>query len=213
MDIDFFKSFQTPHFSFFKKEKSILGIDMGAASVKLVQVRLSDEHAVLETYGELSAGPYAAKSIGQGVRLSSDKAVEIIRDLVRETGSTAKETVVSIPLRNSFVTNVEIPKITEGDIDAVMQYEARRYIPVPLAEVVMDWWQVPDMTRSEEGTVSCPSYLLTYVCEMIGKTLWGLETPRVYARFLNMGDTPIGHCPARSTPSQIDNEISILAHF
>ncbi len=130
---------------------------MGASSVKLVQVRLSEERAILETYGELAAGPYGAKSIGQGVRLSSEKAAEVVGDLVRETGATAKETVVSIPLRNSFVTVVEIPKVTEADITTVMQYEARRYIPVPIAEVVMDWWHVPDTAHNEEGTVSTPA--------------------------------------------------------
>lgn len=163
MDVSFFKSFQSPGFSFFNKEKSILGIDLGSSSIKLVQVRLSAERAVLETYGELATGPYASKSIGQGVRLSSEKATEALGDLIRETGATAREAVVAMPLHTSFVTTVKIPKLQQEDIATVIQYEARRYIPVPLTEVVMDWWQIPDSDRDEEGTVATPARTSTQV--------------------------------------------------
>jgi type IV pilus assembly protein PilM len=163
MDISFFKSLQSPGFSLFKREKSILGIDIGAASVKLVQIRLSDERAVLETYGELSTGPYASKNIGQGVRLMGGKATEIVQDLIRETGATANEAIVAMPLHNSFVTTVEIPKMQNKDLKTVMQYEARRYIPIPLAEVVIDWWQVPDIGQNEEGTIATPARTSTQV--------------------------------------------------
>jgi type IV pilus assembly protein PilM len=162
MDIPFFKSLSSPR-SFFRREKSVLGIDFGSSSVKLVQVRLSDERAILETYGELATGPYIAKSIGQGVQLSGKNATELIRDLIRETGATAKNAVVAVSLRNSFVTTVEIPRMQSEDIKSVMQYEARRYIPIPLAEVVMDWWQVPALGSDEEGTVSTPARTSTKV--------------------------------------------------
>lgn len=163
MDVSFFKSFQSPR-SLFGKEKSILGIDFGSASVKLVQVRLSAERALLETYGELAAGPYAVKNVGQGVHLSSEKATEVLTDLLKETGATSEDAVVAMPLRSSFVTTMEIPKVQTDDIKTIMQYEARRYIPIPLTEVVMDWWQVPDeMAQDEEGTVSTPARTATQV--------------------------------------------------
>ncbi|OGZ43041.1 MAG: hypothetical protein A2719_01610 [Candidatus Ryanbacteria bacterium RIFCSPHIGHO2_01_FULL_45_22] len=163
MDIPFFKTFQSPRFSFFGKEKSVLGIDMGSASMKLVQVRLDGERAILETYGELATGPYAGKSIGQSVRLSNEKATEVLTDLIRETGATAKDAVVAMPLRHSFVTTVEIPRVSNQDIKSIMQYEARRYIPIPLTEVVMDWWEVPNSVLDEEGTVASPAKTSTQI--------------------------------------------------
>ncbi len=164
MDTPFFKSLQSSHFSIFKKEKSVLGIDMGASSVKLAQVRLSEERAVLETYGELATGPYASKAVGQGARLSGEKMKEVLQDLIRETGATAEEAVIAVPLHNSFVTTVEIPRAgTTEDLATVMQYEARRYIPIPISEVVMDWWQVPDAGYNAESTVVTPAKTYTQV--------------------------------------------------
>lgn len=162
MDIPFFKTFQSPHISFFGKTRSVLGIDIGSTSVKLVQVRVAEERAVLETYGELATGPYVGKSIGQSVRLSNEKATEVLVDLVRETGATAKDAVVAMPLRHSFVTTVEIPRAAGEDIKNIMQYEARRYIPIPLSEVVMDWWEVPHSV-DEGGTVASSARTSTQV--------------------------------------------------
>ena len=136
---------------------------MGSTSVKLVQVRLDGERAILETYGELATGPYAGKSIGQSVRLSNEKATEVLTDLIRETGATAKDAVVAMPLRHSFVTTVEIPRVSGEDIKNIMQYEARRYIPIPLTEVVMDWWEVPASILDEEGTVASPAKTFTQI--------------------------------------------------
>ena len=44
-------------FLFAKKEKSVLGVDIGSSSLKVVQLRKEHGQAVLETYGELPLGP------------------------------------------------------------------------------------------------------------------------------------------------------------
>ncbi len=135
----------------------MLGLDMGASSMKLVQVRLSHERAVLETYGELATGPYGSKGVGQGVRLSGRKAQEAIVDLVRETGATAKEAVAAIPLHHSFVTMVELPRMQQKDLESAIRYEARRYVPIPLTEVEVDWWHIPEEATNEENTIATPT--------------------------------------------------------
>ena len=38
-------------------EGSVLGIDIGASSAKIVQLRASRGTAILETYGEIALGP------------------------------------------------------------------------------------------------------------------------------------------------------------
>ena len=42
-----------------KKSKSVIGIDVGSSSLKVVQLRREEGTAVLETYGEIALGPYA----------------------------------------------------------------------------------------------------------------------------------------------------------
>src|SRR3989344_4183146 len=109
MDISFFKSaVHSKGLGFFLgKETAVLGVDIGSTSIKIIQLALQKEKAVLETYGELAIGPSTGGKVGQAGHVNDTKASEIVADVVRETGATAKEAVVSIPLRNSFVTLVD----------------------------------------------------------------------------------------------------------
>ena len=54
---------------FSKKNGSVLGIDIGSSSIKIVQLSRKNGHAVLDTYGELALGPYAGKSVGEATNL------------------------------------------------------------------------------------------------------------------------------------------------
>lgn len=127
-----------------RKGQSVLGIDIGSSSLKAVQLRKEKERAILETYGELATGPYGQAFVGQAVQLVEDKMVEMIKDVIKEAGITTKEAVVSIPLRSSFVTLVDLPQMGEKELAEAVPFEARRYIPVPTQEVVIDWWAIPE---------------------------------------------------------------------
>jgi type IV pilus assembly protein PilM len=125
------------------KTESILGLDFGVSSLKIVQLRKEKERAILETYGELSVGHYASVDVGRAAILSEDKMVEMIRDLITESGVKAKDVVASIALKNSFVTVMEMPEMSDKELAEAVPFEARRYIPVPMSEVDMDYWVIP----------------------------------------------------------------------
>lgn len=152
MDIPFFKTLSAyPLALFKKKDSSVVGIDFGSASLKMVQLKKVKERAVLETYGELSVGSYGGVEIGRAARLIDQKAVEMIRDLMKEANITSRHAVVSIPLRSSFITLATFPAMSDKDLNEAIPFEARRYIPVPLAEVLMDWWILPQGISGDAG--------------------------------------------------------------
>ena len=62
---------------------SVLGIDIGASSAKIVQLRTARGAAILETYGEIALGPYAQQPIGKAVKLTPEKTAEALTDLMR----------------------------------------------------------------------------------------------------------------------------------
>lgn len=128
----------------FAKHTSVLGIDIGASSLKIIQTRKEKEQAVLETYGELSTSAYTGGEAGKAVLLADEKASEMIADLKREAGVTATHGLVSIPLRHSFITIIDMPTLSDEQLKEAIQFEARRYIPIPLSDVVLDWWRIPD---------------------------------------------------------------------
>src|SRR3989338_4954233 len=102
--------FSPGKFDFFKKkDESFLGIDIGSSSVKIVQLKKKNEQAILETYGELSVGPYAGVETGQASHIVEDKAIEMLKDLTKEAGAKAQKAAVAVPLRSSFVTVIRLP--------------------------------------------------------------------------------------------------------
>ena len=127
----------------FNKDNSFLGVDIGSSSIKIVQLRKEKERAILETYGEIATGPYAKMSIGQNVKLSASAAAEAIKDIMKEANAKAKLARVAIPLRSSFVKIISLPFVSEKNVADVIMMEARRHIPVPISEVVLDWWVIP----------------------------------------------------------------------
>lgn len=131
-------------FLFPKKEKSVLGVDIGSSSLKVVQLRKEKGKAVLETYGELALGPYSGREAGQATNLSVDQVTETLKDLLREANVTTKSCAVSIPFARSLLTLVELPyRADPHEQRTVIELEARKYIPVPVSEVKLDWFVVP----------------------------------------------------------------------
>ena len=132
---------------FAKKPQSVLGIDIGSSAVKVVQIKKKRGKAVLETYGELALGPYAGTEVGRATNLSNEKTIEALRDILRESKTTTNSAGVALPLSSSLISFISIPDVPEKQLSEVIALEARKYIPVPMNEVMLDFSLVP---REEE---------------------------------------------------------------
>lgn len=128
---------------FKSSEGSVIGIDVGSSSLKIIQIKKKHGRAVLETYGALALGPYANLSIGQVTNLSPEKIGEALKDLIKESNVTSLIGGLSIPFRSSLVSLIELPALGEKKLQEMIPIEARKYIPVPISEVSLDWWIVP----------------------------------------------------------------------
>lgn len=129
---------------------SVVGIDIGASAIKVVQIKKEAGRAVLETYGSLSLGPYAEGEIGQVIPVTEEQLVEALNDLLKESNTTTRNSAISIPASSSLVFLLELPpKILQSDISNVVQTEARKYVPVPITEVSLDWWVVPKRAEDD----------------------------------------------------------------
>lgn len=136
-------------FDFLKKEEvgQVIGLDIGTASVKVVQLRREKEKIILDTYGEVALGPYGGMKIGQGVRLGEEKIAEAVSDLFKEAKVTARDAVVAIDPSAAYVSLVKVPKVGDDELRTMIPIEARKYIPIPLTEVQIDWWHIPSTVK------------------------------------------------------------------
>lgn len=131
-----------------KGDDSVLGIDIGASSAKVVQLRSAHGAAVLETYGEIALGPYNNEPIGKAVKLSPEKSAEALLDLMREANVTAKSGGISIPFASSLISVIDLPKTDPEQLKRMIPIEARKYIPMQVSEVMLDWFIIPEDQHS-----------------------------------------------------------------
>jgi type IV pilus assembly protein PilM len=138
-----FNNFSDPN------KNSVLGIDIGASSLKVVQLKLKKGKAVLQTYGEIALGPYAGLQIGRATKLPAEKVNEALQDLLHELKITTFDSAISIPMQSSMVSVFRMPDLKEKQLAQMVPIEARKYVPVPIAEVSLDWFVIPELANEE----------------------------------------------------------------
>lgn len=128
--------------------QSVIGVDIGSSSIKVVQLRRTRGVATLETYGEIALGPYADVSIGQATNLGADIVARALSDVLREASVTTNAGGMSIPFTSSLVTMIKMPALEVSQLNKMIPLEARKYIPVSINEVSLDWFIVPEEDQS-----------------------------------------------------------------
>lgn len=127
----------------------VVGIDVGSSSIKVVEVESRSGILTLTTYGELQLGPYAEAAVGQSVTLDQTKEQQALVDVMRESAVKSKNAVFAMPLTSSFVTTIGFTAEADEDLSSRVRVEARKYIPVPIGEVTLDWAEI--ISDSKQG--------------------------------------------------------------
>ncbi len=123
-----------------------VGIDIGSSYIKVAQLKKDHGRLALETYGEVALGPYedGEHFPGELTNLSPEKMVDAIKNLLEQANVTSKNAVISIASATSLIFILKLPKISQRQLSGVVENETRKYIPIPLTEVTLDWWIIPE---------------------------------------------------------------------
>ncbi len=162
-------------FSFIKKSigtPSYLGIDIGTTSIKVVEVRKGDKKPRVVNYGFLESSGYLARANQalqtSGLKIFERDAVELLKTVVKETGTTATDVVASLPPFEVFTTLLDFPAMGPSEVQQAIVYQARQYVPLPLSEVALDWMKVADY-QDEKGFAHQKILLISVPQEEIKK--------------------------------------------
>ncbi len=123
------------------KSKSKLGVDIGTSSIKVVELGQKGGRFTLENYGffELRGGPDAAPGTQSIPKLPDQDIIAGLKETIRRTGIKGRDAIAAISSFSTFATVIEMPYLSEEDLAKAIPFEARKYVPIPLDEVVLDW--------------------------------------------------------------------------
>ncbi len=130
---------------------SAVGIDIGSSAIKVVEIKKRKGKAMLETYGAISLGSYALTDAGRVTNLSIEKIVEALKEVFKQAGVTTTSSAFSIPVQSSLIFTISLPsQVKKGDVASIIPTEARKYIPLPITEVSLDYFILPQKELSFE---------------------------------------------------------------
>lgn len=130
---------------------SVVGIDVGSSAIKVVEIKKRKGKAVLETYGSISLGSYADVDIGRVTNLPIEKIVEALKEVLKQSGVSTRSSAFSIPVQSSLIFTITLPsQVRESEISSIVPTEARKYIPVAITEVSLDYFILPRKEASFE---------------------------------------------------------------
>ena len=147
----------------FGKPKSKLGIDIGTSSIKITELSKETGRFKLENYGffELESIDEALNvsnhQAGRAVRLSSQDLAWGIREVLKRGRIKTRDAVASVPSFSTFSTIITMPYLSEKDLAKAIQFEARKYVPLPINEVVLDW-SIINIASDGSSLLSAPSF-------------------------------------------------------
>lgn len=121
---------------FFKKKKDLVGIDIGSSSVKLVQLREVKGGFQLLNLG---ISPLPPEAIVDNAIMDSTSVVEVIRNLVESQKLKTKNVATSISGHSVIIRKIQMPIMTEEELESSIQWEAEQYIPFEISEVNLDF--------------------------------------------------------------------------
>ncbi len=76
----------------------------------------------------------------QSILKMPDKEIsDGLADVIKRAKIGSSNVVASIPSFSTFATVIEMPYISNEDLARALPFEAKKYIPIPLNEVVLDW--------------------------------------------------------------------------
>lgn len=156
----------------FSKHKSIVGVDIGTGFIKIAQISHGQQN-ILDTYGIVNAAVSFDNNPSQTAVLA---AADILKRLISEARVTAKQCVVSLPNNAVFSSIVDMPDMPETELESAIQFEAKKYVPLPLTEVILSWSVVskhPEGGKQKVLLIAVPKQIQENYIQLFGLT--GLE--------------------------------------
>jgi type IV pilus assembly protein PilM len=124
----------------FQRAQAVVGLDIGSSAIKLLQLKATKKGYVLEKFGIKTIDP---ELIVDGAVMDAGRVVDALKDLLREQGVKVKDVVISVSGHSVIVKKINVPPMTEEELDESIKWEAEQYIPFDVNDVNLDFHILP----------------------------------------------------------------------
>ena len=131
-------------------KKSILGVDIGSSIIKIVEIETRGKKPFLKNYAWARIDKYL-RNDEIFSSSSSDVLAALIKEVFKKGKFKTKKSNIAVPSFSGLITLIDMPEsIKDGDFKEAIKYEAHKYVPTSLDEVVLSWDVVENKNVSDE---------------------------------------------------------------
>lgn len=125
----------------------MIGLDVGTKSIKIVDVERDAGGFTLNASGAIG---YSGNSVD---KITDEKEMailsQVIKKLHNEAGIRGRDVTISIPESLVFTRTIRFPLLTDAEIASAVKWESEQYIPIPVAEAII---QHTVLARNEKSS-------------------------------------------------------------
>ena len=127
-------------------KKRFLGIDIGSSSIKIAELVVKKNKPTLSNYTVVNIE--SLKQGSDGITFNENLA-EYLKKIIDKGKFTKKNVYVSIPSFAGLITLIEYPAMPLDELGQSIEYEAQKYVPLPLSEVSFAWDVVGESVKDQ----------------------------------------------------------------
>jgi type IV pilus assembly protein PilM len=135
----------------FGSKKQVVGLDIGASSIKVVQLEQTKKGTELKAFGIL---PLAPEVIVDGAIMDAEVVVETIQQARKEFKFKGKYASISVAGHSVIVKKIIVADMSREELEGAIETEAQQYIPFDIEDVNVDFQILESEEMLETGEMA-----------------------------------------------------------
>lgn len=120
----------------FSTVNSYLGVDIGTASIKIVELESFKGQAKLKTYGYADLN---TNILSAATEKNNQLIADYIKFIVKKSRIESRQAIAALPTFSVFTSIISLPPMPKKDLASAIKWEAKKFIPLPIEEMILDW--------------------------------------------------------------------------
>src|SRR5689334_23332109 len=117
--------------------KTVLGLDIGFASIKGVVISHKETPPKLISFGSIAS---PQPGIVSDADLDLEAVASAIKNLITEMNPPSRDVVIALPESHIFTRVVyDLPYLTDDELAQAIKYAAEEFVPMPINEVNLNY--------------------------------------------------------------------------
>jgi type IV pilus assembly protein PilM len=112
------------------------GLDVGSTAARVVQLKGGGANKVLVKYAYV---PIDSKIALSDSPADQQKLAQAVSELIKQARLSTRNVAVGIPSNRVFTTIADVDRLSRGELEKAIPYQADSLIPTPMSESKIDW--------------------------------------------------------------------------